>query len=98
MMNALWSEADPHFEPVHEDPMCRPCSPNSPIPETPAEDTTSEPTKPGHAEEARGPASCLCVEAELVRQVHTLCAECAAGCSLRASSAGRSGRNATGGA
>ena len=41
----LCSEADPYFELVHEDPMCSPYSPSSPFPETPAEDTTSEPTK-----------------------------------------------------
>ena len=38
-----------------------------------------------------------CVEVGLVKRVHTILAECAAGC-LRASSAGRNGRSATGGA
>ena len=41
----LCSKADPYLDPVHEDPVCSPCSPRSPSPDTRAEDTTSEPTK-----------------------------------------------------
>ena len=56
----LCSEADPYLEPAHQDPVCSACSPRSPSPVAPAEDTTSEPTKrEAHAEEARGFASCL---------------------------------------
>ena len=40
----LCSEADPYFEPMHEDPRCSPCSLSCPFPERPSEDTTSEPT------------------------------------------------------